>query len=76
MFHQGIEEALLEKPRDLAVHSLKDLPTELAADFEIAAITTRENPRDVFLRPSTFPASKPCRSARTSAPAACAAKPS
>jgi len=30
------------------VHSLKDLPTELAADFEIAAITTRENPRDVF----------------------------
>jgi hydroxymethylbilane synthase len=33
---------------DLAVHSLKDLPTELAADFEIAAITTRENPRDVF----------------------------
>jgi hydroxymethylbilane synthase len=30
------------------VHSLKDLPTELAADFEIAAITARENPRDVF----------------------------
>jgi hydroxymethylbilane synthase len=30
------------------VHSLKDLPTELSADFEIAAITTREDPRDVF----------------------------
>jgi hydroxymethylbilane synthase len=27
---------------------LKDLPTELASDFEIAAITSRENPRDVF----------------------------
>jgi hydroxymethylbilane synthase len=30
------------------VHSLKDLPTELSSGFEIAAITTRENARDVF----------------------------
>ncbi len=49
MFTKEIEEALLERRVDLAVHSLKDLPTELAADFEIAAITTRENPRDAFL---------------------------
>ena len=48
MFTKEIEEALAENRVDLAVHSLKDLPTELAADFEIAAITTRENPRDVF----------------------------
>ena len=48
LFTKEIEEALLENRVDLAVHSLKDLPTELAADFEIAAITTRENPRDVF----------------------------
>jgi hydroxymethylbilane synthase len=48
MFTKEIEEALLENRVDLAVHSLKDLPTELASDFEIAAITTRENPRDVF----------------------------
>jgi hydroxymethylbilane synthase len=48
MFTKEIEEALLENRVDLAVHSLKDLPTELATDFEIAAITTRENPRDVF----------------------------
>ncbi len=48
MFTKEIEEALLENRVDLAVHSLKDLPTELARDFEIAAITTRENPRDVF----------------------------
>jgi hydroxymethylbilane synthase len=48
MFTKEIEEALLENRVDLAVHSLKDLPTELAADFEIAAITKRENPRDVF----------------------------
>jgi hydroxymethylbilane synthase len=48
MFTKEIEEALVENRVDLAVHSLKDLPTELAADFEIAAITPREDPRDVF----------------------------
>ena len=48
MFTKEIEEALLEGRIDLAVHSLKDLPTELAKDFEIAAITKRENPQDVF----------------------------
>ena len=48
MFTKEIEEALIENQVDLAVHSLKDLPTELSADFEIAAITTREDPRDVF----------------------------
>ena len=48
MFTKEIEEALAEGRIDLAVHSLKDLPTELSADFEIAAVTTRENPRDVF----------------------------
>src|SRR3954447_21885260 len=49
MFTKEIEEALLEKRVDLAVHSLKDLPTELAPEFEIAAITVRENPRDAFV---------------------------
>jgi hydroxymethylbilane synthase len=49
MFTKEIEGALLEGRVDLAVHSLKDLPTELAPGFEIAAITTRENPRDAFL---------------------------
>jgi len=48
MFTKEIEEALAERRVDLAVHSLKDLPTDLAAGFEIAAITARENPRDVF----------------------------
>src|SRR6202047_155871 len=48
MFTKEIEEALIENQVDLAVHSLKDLPTELSADFEIAAIITREDPRDVF----------------------------
>lgn len=49
MFTKEIEEALAAKRVDLAVHSLKDLPTEISADFEIAAITTRENPCDVFV---------------------------
>jgi len=48
MFTKEIEEALADGRVDLAVHSLKDLPTELSPGFEIAAITTRENPRDVF----------------------------
>jgi hydroxymethylbilane synthase len=48
MFTKEIEEALAGGQVDLAVHSLKDLPTELSAGFEIAAVTKRENPRDVF----------------------------
>lgn len=48
MFTKEIEEALAEGRVDLAVHSLKDLPTEVPAGFEIAAITKREDPRDVF----------------------------
>jgi hydroxymethylbilane synthase len=51
MFTKEIEEALAEGCIDLAVHSLKDLPTELSPGFEIAAVTTRENPRDVFCSP-------------------------
>jgi hydroxymethylbilane synthase len=48
MFTKEIEEALAEGRIDLAVHSLKDLPTEISSGFEIAAITEREDPRDVF----------------------------
>ena len=48
MFTKEIEEALAEGRVDLAVHSLKDLPTESPAGFEIAAVTEREDPYDVF----------------------------
>ncbi len=49
MFTKEIEEALAEGHVDLAVHSLKDLPTEIPPGFEIAAITRRENPLDVLV---------------------------
>ena len=49
MFTKEIEEALAEGRVDVAVHSLKDLPTELPPGFELVAITTRVDPRDVFL---------------------------
>ena len=49
MFTKEIEEALAEGRVDLAVHSLKDLPTDVPPGFELAAITRREDPRDVLL---------------------------
>jgi len=49
MFTKEIEEALAEERIDLAVHSLKDLPTELAAEFTLAAILPREDARDAFV---------------------------
>jgi len=48
MFTKEIEETLAAGRVDLAVHSLKDLPTELPKGFEIAAITKREDSRDAF----------------------------
>jgi hydroxymethylbilane synthase len=48
MFIKEIEEALAAGEIDLAVHSLKDLPTEIALEFEIAAIPKRDDPHDVF----------------------------
>jgi hydroxymethylbilane synthase len=48
MFTKEIEEALAARSIDLAVHSLKDLPTELSEQFEIAAIPAREDSRDAL----------------------------
>ncbi len=51
IFTKEIEEALLAGSIDLAVHSLKDLPTQLDARFTLAAIPERADARDVLLCP-------------------------
>lgn len=48
MFTKEIEQALEERQIDLAVHSLKDLPTDLSPQFEVAVVPAREDPRDAF----------------------------
>jgi hydroxymethylbilane synthase len=49
LFVKEIEEALLQKRIDLAVHSIKDVPTELPQGLHLSVITEREDPRDVFI---------------------------
>jgi hydroxymethylbilane synthase len=49
MFTKEIEEALAAGRVDLAVHSLKDLPTELPAGFALAATPARVDPRDALV---------------------------
>lgn len=49
LFTKEIEEALLDGRVDLAVHSLKDLPTELPPGLALACIPQREDPRDAMV---------------------------
>lgn len=49
MFVKELETALMDRRIDLAVHSLKDMPAEIDADFELAAVPEREDPRDVLV---------------------------
>lgn len=49
LFTKELELGLVHQEIDLAVHSLKDMPTVLPAGLEIVAMCEREEPRDVFL---------------------------
>ncbi|SNZ07922.1 hydroxymethylbilane synthase [Persephonella hydrogeniphila] len=49
LFVKEIEEAMLRKEIDIAVHSLKDVPTYFPEGLGLVAITEREDPRDAFL---------------------------
>jgi hydroxymethylbilane synthase len=51
LFTKEIEEALLSRAIDLAVHSMKDLPAVLPKGLVIGGVLTREDPRDAFLSP-------------------------
>src|SRR2546422_7474164 len=49
LFTKELEVALLKHQADLAVHSLKDLPTDLPAGLKLAAVCKRADVRDVFI---------------------------
>jgi hydroxymethylbilane synthase len=49
LFTRELEEALRDGRVDVAVHSLKDLPTELPADLVVGAVLEREDPRDALV---------------------------
>lgn len=49
LFTKELDKAVLEEEVDFAVHSLKDVPTELDEDLEIAAVPIRESPNEVFV---------------------------
>ena len=51
LFTKELEVAMLNGEIDLAVHSLKDMPTELPAGLVLAAITEREDPWDALISP-------------------------
>jgi hydroxymethylbilane synthase len=49
LFVKELESAMAQGRADLAVHSMKDVPAELPEGFALAAITPREDPRDVLV---------------------------
>lgn len=48
LFVKEIEQALIDQSADIAVHSMKDVPAELAPGLFMAAVSARENPHDAL----------------------------
>ena len=63
LFTKQIDDALLEGRIDLAVHSLKDLPTALPDGIALAAVAEREDPRDALVGRGAARAGRRCRTA-------------
>ena len=70
VFVKEIEEALINRKIDLAVHSMKDLPIEIPKALTIAAVTKRSSPKDVLIsnRDSTIKTLRPGARIGTSSP--------
>lgn len=51
LFVKELEVAMQQRAAHLAVHSLKDVPMELPEGFVLAAVSSREDPRDAFVSP-------------------------
>jgi len=64
LFTREIENELLAGNIDLAVHSLKDLPSVLASDLILGGVLSRENPQDVLISHKGYTLSSLPRSAR------------
>ena len=58
LFTKELDIALMEKQADIAVHSLKDIPTQIPDELIIAAISEREDVRDIFIPHPTQPGLK------------------
>lgn len=54
LFTKELEEALLRNEIDLAVHSMKDLPTDIPSGLDVGAITTREDACDVLVSAKSY----------------------
>lgn len=58
LFLKEIEETLLDKRADIAVHSMKDVPPDIHPELRIACIPDREDPRDVLITTHRQPLSE------------------
>ena len=74
LFLKELETAMLEDRADIAVHSFKDVPMELDAEFAIGAVLERADAADAFISNDYARVWTSCRAARASARHRCAGR--